>query len=530
MRTLTSSNWSLLLIAAGLATAVTGLGAGPASAASSRCTVLPVRASLASGDPTAVRDEPRAFLAPSAGASVRNVSVSVRRGSTTYATGTISGRLAKGTIAVQLTLSPSTMRAGTYRIVATGQRSGCAKRTSVSRALKLRTPSLPVRAAPLSTLVGDNEGAVRLVLRSVAHSSIASVNASLVNQAGDTVAAVADAAPFNGESIVDLPLASSIPAGKYTLRLTGRTSGSSTTQISEQPITFASGGGSAPVTPPTGSVRQKSVVDWSGGAWKGREVAGFVAPGIGHGEIVCRPDAQWLRFYPADQGREVSMMNWTYRDWGQNQEKALREALHTQYTGPDFQEGLNKFSPTEKIETGQFDGIIADRGPFAALSPSGLAEPTTLKLTWSWDFTQTGKERCHVEAVFTTATTQDTTPLARSAQVVWRGDAGAAGHDSAKVDVPGLGTLSLVCQATPGGTRTLTVDTPSGAAITTRQGSDDSTASQSIGPVVASLPGNGMLSVALDGGKTLLVSSRWKTNDPDLTQNFCKVAAQVTSS
>jgi hypothetical protein len=48
-----------------------------------------------------------------------------------------------------------------------------------------------------------------------------------------------------------------------------------------------------------------------------------------------------------------------------------------------------------------------------------------------------------------------------------------------------------------------------------------------MGPVAADLPNNGMLFVTLGDGTRLIVSSRWKVNDLDPTQNSCFVAAQA---
>lgn len=499
-----------------------------ASAASRSCT-MPIGASLSSADPTSFRDGPQAILAARSGARLTDLKVTLRRGDRIYASGALPGRLGGARTAVPLTLSGArTVGKGDYELRVSGRRAGCDSGVRSRRTVGFTAPTLPVRAAPVSTLVGDNQGAVRLVLRSVARSSLAGVQVSLVAKDGSTVATTAVPA-FVGESIADLPLARPLPTGSYTLRMTGRQTGSREQQATAQPLAFSGGGTGAPVNlPGSGQTVQHAVVDWTRGAWQGREVAGFVAPGIGHGEIVCRPDAQWVRFFPNDPGREVSMMNWTYRDWGAGGEKALREALHTRYTGPDFQEGLNKFWPTEKSSTGQFDGLITDRGVIgAAGGAAGLSAPTMLHLTWTWSMSPTGQESCHVDATFTTPTSGTVAPLSRAGQVLWRGGDNADGRDSASFDVPGLGNVTIACPAAVGARRTVTIDTPAGAAITTRQGSDDATAPQSIGPVVAELPGNGMLSIAFDGGQTMLVSSRWKVNDPDASQNFCAIAAQV---
>lgn len=519
----------LLLVAAAVLAALMLVPAG-AGAVTPACRALPLKVALSSSDPTVLEDDPAAIVSPVRGARVSDPRVVLRRHGRTYAHGALTGRLARGRTVVALRMVPGRrIRAGRYRLVATARRAGCTPRSGSVRRWRFGTPSLPVRAAPLSTLVSDNDGGVRLLLRSVGRRRVSDVRVSLLDASGATVAQATHRDAFAGQVGIELPLAGSPAPGRYTLRVTGRSGGSALR--SQQPLAFAPGGGSVPAetAPPAGAAVQRAVVDWSGGSWQGREVAGFVAPGIGYGEIVCRPDAQWIRFYPGDPGREVAMMNWTYKDWTQNQEKAIREALHDRYTGPDFREGLNKFSPTEKLSTGEFEGLISDRGPFGNVGGASLAAPTTLRLTWQWDFSQAGSERCHVEATFTSQTASAVPPVARSAQILWRGDSNAAGRDAAAVDVPGVGTLSLACQPGPLGARSLTVDTAQGATVVTREGSDDFARPQDVGPVTAALPNNGMVTIRFAGGATLLASSRWKVNDPDPAQNFCAIAAQAVT-
>jgi methionine-rich copper-binding protein CopC len=387
--------------------------------------------------------------------------------------------------------------------------------------------TLPVKATPISTLTGDNRGTMRILLSS-GQRKVTRVQTKLVDRKGRRVGSSTSGA-FTGQAVVRVRLAKRLTAGTYTLKLSGRAAGASTTQRATRALRFSPGatpGGTAPAA--TGLRQQTAVVDWSDGKWNGSEVAGFVAPGIGHGEVLCRPNAQWIRFYPNDQGREQTMMNWTYKDWDTFQEFALREAVHNENTGPDFREGINKFGPAEKHSTGFFDGIITDRGVIgAAGGTTTLATPTTLHMEWKWDFSSEGHESCHVAATFTSETTSTERPLARSAQVLWRGDANAAGRDASTVNVPGLGDVTVTCEAGTRGNRTLTVDTPDGADVTTREGSDHPTVGQSIGPVVANLPNNGMLSIDFANGQTLLASSRYKINDPDGGRNFCSIAAQM---
>lgn len=501
----------------------------PASAASGACRALPATVSLSSSDPTTLRDDPQAIVQAKRGVRLTGVRVTLLRHGHRYGTGLLTGRLAAGRVAVPLRLDAGRrIGAGSYRLVVSASRAGCGH-VSAARTWRFGTPSLPVRAAPVSTLVSDNNGGVKLLLRSVDRQPVSDVRISLLDAQGATVAQTVHAAAFTGQVDVNLPLAGPLPAGAYTLRVTGRSAG--TASVSEQKLAFAAGSSEAATTTTTattGLVEQHATVDWSGGAWQGRDVAGFVAPGIGYGEIVCRPDAQWVRFYPNDLNREVAMMNWTYKDWSQNTEKAIREADHTQFTGKDFREGLNKFGPAEKLSTGQFDGLISDRGGIGVAAPGDLAAPTSLRLTWQWDFSQSGAERCHVDATFVTQSlTSELAPLARSGSIAWRGSDASGGHDTTAFTVPGVGTVNVTCSAAPLGLRSLSIDTPQGGSVTTRQGSEDTARPQELGPVAADLPNNGMLFVTLADGTRLIVSSRWKVNDPDPTQNSCFVAAQA---
>jgi len=387
---------------------------------------------------------------------------------------------------------------------------------------------LPLRAVPVSTLAGDNAGALRLTLRPVKRVRLGPVRIAFKNHAGKVLSRLRVAEPNAATAVVSLPLKRALRPGEYSLRLVGRRAAGGRQLSSTQKLTIAAGGGWAkPAAASTGVNVQKLVVDWSGGKWAGREVGGFVAPGIGYGEVVCRPDTQMIRFYPSLGGREVAMMNWTYKDWGGYREKALREALYTTGTGADFNEGLNKFGPPEKTSTGSFEGVISDRGPIGGPGGVALAPPTTLSLNWQWDFTDPGSSRCHVEAVFRTEAAEPAPPLARSVQVVWRGEANAEANGSAAIDFPELGPVTLTCK--PGQPRRLTVDSPRGATIVTREGSEDGSLHEPNGPAVTALPNNGMILVEIEGGERILVASRWKLNDPDPAQNWCAIAAQVLS-
>jgi hypothetical protein len=387
-------------------------------------------------------------------------------------------------------------------------------------------PGLPLKAVPVSTRTGDNVGAVRLILRPLKRARVGPVRIAFRNSRGHLISRKRVADPGGQQEIVALPISKPLHAGTYRVQMVGRRASGGALLSATRKIVFAKGGGwTAP--PVTGALVQKVVVDWYGGQWGGRDTAGFVAPGIGYGEVVCNPETQYVRVFGSYGAREVAMMNWTYKNWGSFQEKSLREAIYTSGTGFDFNEGLNKFNPAEKTSTGSFEGVISDRGPVGNPGGVTLAPPTTLRLNWEWDFTAPAESHCHVEAVFGTETAATTMPLARSAQVVWRGEANAAANGYSAVDFPGLGTVAVRCE--PGAPRQLTVASPSGAKVTTREGSEDSSLREPSGPVATSLPNNGMVVLEMDSGQRIVVASRWKLNDPDPNQNWCAIAAQVLS-
>lgn len=520
----------LVGLVAALSAALLGLGASPASAAGKKCGKLPLSVKLSSHDPTDLLEAGYAWVYVNPRGTVRGAQVKVRRGGRLYAKGRITGRMASGrTTVIRLKLVNRIGR-GKYRVSVTARKAGCRARRTKSRAWGFKAPSLPVRALPFSTRVNDNEGVVRFALRPIRRTQVGRVRVSLVNAAGATVAEQVIAELGTDQVVAELPIAGRLSPGAYRVRLNGQEMSSGLWQRSTQRFRFVAGGGQAKPVPTTGELVQKVAVDWYGGKWQGRQTGGFIAPGIGYGEIVCSPDQQWIRFYPSNGGREAAMMTWTYKNWGNWSEKALREAKYAENTGPDFREGFNKFGPAEKWSTGSFQGIISDRGPILGPGGDALAEPTTYDLDWSWDFSNPKKARCHVEATFRTGTDLTEKPLARSVQVVWRGEANATERNTESAyDFPGVGELKAVCKAGPTGTRRLTVDGPVGGRVVTREGSEDFSVTQDEGPLIMRLPNNGMLFVQLNSGERILVSSRWKANDPVASRNWCVVAAQIYS-
>lgn len=499
-----------------------GATAPAASAATSAACRTALSASLPTADPTTLQDAPSVAVRVRGGRAT-SVRITLTRGSARVATGSATSTPA-GTTAIPLRLL-RTPSVGALRVRVTGRVAGCG-RVSRTTSVRLRKASLPVRAALRATTVVDGRSVVRVLLRTVGTGTATGVRVALVNAAGTRVASTGVAGRLRGPAEVALRSAGTLPSGRYRVVVTGRSGSAKASSTSSQSITLSkvSSDASAATAEPA---RQRAVVDWSGPSSAGRDVAGFLLPGIGHGEVVCSANTQWMRVFPSDLGRETSMLTWTYRSWdgnSQNAEKALREALATTGTGRDFNEGFNKFQPAEKQSTGEFTALLSDRGPLGAPFAPSLAAPIGIHVTWAWDFRDPNAARCHVEAEVVAQT-----PGAAnvgSAQVQWRGDAAAAGRDSTSVDLPGVGRIQLTCRATPSGARTARLDLPGAATVTTREGSVDTAVPQAAGPVVAELPNNGQIQIDTAAGARVLIASRWKVNDPDPSRNSCAIAAQ----
>ncbi|MFN8152052.1 MAG: hypothetical protein U0R24_13125 [Solirubrobacterales bacterium] len=139
--------------------------------------------------------------------------------------------------------------------------------------------------------------------------------------------------------------------------------------------------------------------------------------------------------------------------------------------------------------------------------------------------------------------------------VDWIGSDNAAGHDSAAIDLPGIGTLTIQCPNTPPddpSVRRLVLTPVSGgrrtvANLTTFEGAGTTAAtnqryqSDDITPITALIPNNGMISGSFsvepnsggsaDAGQLpvadITLSSYWKVNDPIASENSCHISAQV---
>ena len=499
------------------------------------CSTLPVNIKMSTHDPTGLLEDGYAWIYVNPrGRKLFNLNVKVKHGNRTYAKGRIVSEnrkgIAKGRTALVRMKVVNRMQAGRYTVSVVSRKAGCPRPIKKQRRWKFISPSLGLKAIPVSTRIGDNVGTVRFILRPVRRTQVGRVRVSLIGPGGGVISQQVIASVGTRQVIAELPVKGKLKPRKYRVRLTGENNSTGDYQTSVQTWRFARGGGSAKPVPTTGQLTQKVVVNWWGGNWEDRQVGGFIAPGIGYGEIVCSPHQQWVRFYPSNSGRESAMMTWTYKNWGSWSEKAVREAKYSNGTGPDFREGLNKFSPAEKNSTGTFQGIISDRGPIDGPGGTGLAPPTTFDLNWQWDFNNRKSSKCYVEAIFRTQTDQVTEPLARSVQIVWRGEVNATpGNTVSDVDFPGLGNVQAICQPGANGYRRLIVDSAIGGAVYTREGSDDNKVSQGVGPLVMRLPNNGMLFVQMDNGDRMIVSSRWKVNDPVAGNNWCVVSAQIYS-
>jgi len=495
------------------------------------CAALPINIKMSTNDPTGLLEDGYAWIYVNPkGRSIRGLQVRVKHGNHTYAKGRIVGKIAKGRTSLVRMKVTSQMQAGRYTVSVVSHKAGCSKPIRKQRQWHFISPTLGLKAIPVSTRIGDNVGTVRFVLRPVRRTQIGKVRVSLIGPGGGVISQQVIPSIGTKQVIAELPIKGKLKARKYRVRLTGEDNETGDYQTTVQSWQFAKGGGNAKPVETTGQLTQKVVVNWYNGKWDGRQVGGFIAPGIGYGEVVCSPDQQWVRFYPSNSGREAAMMTWTYKDWGSWSEKAVREAKYTAGTGPDFREGMNKFTPAEKNSTGTFQGIISDRGPIDGPGGASLAPPTTFDLSWKWDFNNPKTSSCYVQATFRTQTDQVTDPLARSVQIVWRGEVNATPANTvSEIDFPGLGTVQAICQPGANGYRRLIVDSAIGGAIYTREGSEDNKVALAAGPLVMRLPNNGMLFVQMDNGDRIIVSSRWKVNDPVAGNNWCVTSAQVYS-
>gem|GEM_PF-1013850 len=505
------------------------LGATPAAAAAATC-ARTLSVAIPTYDIVAFDAGPEASVRVRGDRTVRDVRVAVRRGSRIVASGRHAGRLRAGRTTLDLRRR-APQRTGELRATATAVVRGCG-RVRVSASRRMIRSSAPVRTASSRVEADGDVATVRL--RAIGRGAARDVRVQLRDARDRPISVAEEVGRLRGSATVRLTLTGLRPRGAVRAILSGRVSGDrvrnarSTVVLRDAPADAGPGDSGGESPRPSSLAHQRATVSWSGGRAAGASDAGFVVPGIGYGEVVCSPDTQWIRVYPADRRREVSMMTWTYKDWGSTPEKALREALQADGTGPDFNEGLNKFTPAEKRATGEFVGLISDRGVVTTAEAEALADPVRFRLRWSWDFSRLGDQRCQVTIDVESTVPDPDRPPTRGAQVLWFGDAAGAAHDLASEPVAGLGVLTLVCRPGERGLRQVTLDTPSGGTITTRQGSVDRQVRQARGPLTTRLPGNGQVQIDVDGGGSVLIASRAKVNDDRPDRNWCAVAAHAT--
>jgi hypothetical protein len=169
-------------------------------------------------------------------------------------------------------------------------------------------------------------------------------------------------------------------------------------------------------------IRQPISINWQNNAWKGRATQEFIAPGIGTGNVTCRPPydngptnrepggTQWVQLFPNDStGTNAETVMWTTRFGGPPSQSGLSNVrtaklLNTIY-GPSFYEGMNtKSDETVDPESqGMFVGIVSARNKTTG---ADIVPPTTFVLSWHWTFANLGgdpsQNRCYVAGNFYT--------------------------------------------------------------------------------------------------------------------------------
>ncbi|MDX6680988.1 MAG: hypothetical protein QOG94_1027 [Solirubrobacteraceae bacterium] len=473
-----------------------------------------------------------------ADAPVRDLHVLLEREGRTVARGSRGGSFVGGAavrLAFRRAASP-----GRARLVVTGLVAGCDERRTSRREIELEGRDLPLGVTAGDVDVRDGSFEVTVLRRG--QRPIANLRARVLDERGVAIAEVRRRAPLATSTRLVLTPQRLPARGRHWLLATATVGGGGRPSTVARPIRLQAPVGAAPgpapvaspePQPDTGSVVQHVAVAWSGGRWQGSDAATFAVPGIGRGELVCRPDTQWLRIFPADRSRDVSMMLWTARDWETGGEVAIREAQLTPFTGPDFNEGLNKFTPTEHRSHGSFVGVVGDGLPALGTFGPGRS-PTEVRLTWSWDLGDPQNARCDVQATLTSEGSGTDATVARGLSLRWRGDSEVPADLSAAAPVPGLGTVQLRCEPGPDGLRELVIapQTPVPAlVVTTYEGSDRRDRTLSGAPYVVALPNNGLVEATTPAGAPLrlLVASRWKVNDPDPAENSCRLSAIVVA-
>jgi hypothetical protein len=138
-------------------------------------------------------------------------------------------------------------------------------------------------------------------------------------------------------------------------------------------------------------------LNWQNGHPADDDAVDVLIPGIGQGQLVCSQTAQWLRVFPTDQHDEITMWLVRQQDGGP---PTVRTDRHAAGTGPDFNEGLNRYRH-QLVTTGSFSGLISSRGPWTGQGGPG-PPPTSFRVSFNWNFTHRASARCYVAAQFIT--------------------------------------------------------------------------------------------------------------------------------
>jgi hypothetical protein len=470
-----------------------------------------------------------------ASARVRSLHVMLKRDGRMVAQGS-RGTALQGSAPVRLRFSRHA-RPGRASLLVTGRVTGCQSKLRTRRTIALDRRNLPVSVAAADS--DPSDGRFTVTLRRTGSQAVSGVRLRVLDARGTTIDERARPASLGAPARIEFEPRERPAPGRYWLLVTATVRGERGRSAVAKAIDLGPGrapAGNAPGDPPppaAGAVVQQVAVSWSGGRWQGADSAGFTIPGIGDGQLVCRPDTQWVRVFPSDRSREAAMTLWTFRDWEGGSEVALREAQMTAFTGADFNEGFNKFTPPEKRSHGSFTGIVGDGLPAPGTWGAGRA-PTELRLSWNWDFEDPAGARCSVVATLTSAGPGSGGAVARGLALGWNGESGVPADTTLATPVPGLGIVRLRCDPRPDGARQLVVEPTvalTGLTATTYEGSESSTRALGEAPYVVALPNNGLVEAATPSGAPLriVLASRWKANDPDAAQNFCRLSGLVVS-
>jgi hypothetical protein len=276
-----------------------------------------------------------------------------------------------------------------------------------------------------------------------------------------------------------------------------------------------------------------------------------VVPGIGELAMICKSNATMIRLRTENRQLETQLWLQKYEVKNDHNVVAVKvprvyryaHALDTGNGGTGYYaaEGLNQVTPIENYSSGTMNGIISQR-PGRHQSGGSLAPKpvTSFELSWYWNgFRHPADYRsCKIDAVFTTT-------FDNRAGITWHCTADAAGRDTQRTRLPGIGWLDLECRAETdpaGAAQTLAIepDDPDSDVYVERVFSEgwveDHVVTSShgygelepgvLGPVP--LPGNATLRLRVRVAgveRWLLVSSYRVTNNADPRLNLCEVSA-----